>query len=221
MNNYVQSFIDNIYTTHNDSSVIQKALSRCFSTINENSIGLNIGAGSSQLHPSILNLDIAFSKSTDCVANAEQLPFADNTLDIVVTQETLEHVKDPFLVIKEINRVLKPNGILYCQVPFTIGYHPGPTDYWRFSVEGIQEMVERTGLHCDEVSIAVGPGTGFYRIVVEFWAVLFSVIYSRFYRPVKGIAALVFYPIKLLDPLLIRSPQANRIAGGYFVVAHK
>ncbi len=32
---------------------------------------------------------------------------------------------------------------------------------------------------------------------------------------------MLLYPIKLLDPVLINAPQADRIPGGYFVIMRK
>lgn len=221
MANLRQRFVRAIYATHNESSRVQLALSKCISYLEQGDVGLNVGAGHSHMHPAILNLDIVPTESVHVVAKAEYLPFADNCFKLVVTQETLEHVSDPFQAVQEIFRVLKPGGIVYCQVPFTIGYHPGPTDFWRFSIEGIQEMIQRAGFHCDQVEIAVGPATGFYRVAVEFWAVLISMLSSRLYYPSKALAALLLFPIKWLDPILIRSFQADRIAGGYYIIAHK
>jgi hypothetical protein len=37
------------------------------------------------------------------------------------------------------------------------------------------------------------------------------------YKPAKGGFALLLYPLKWLDGLLIGHPEADRIAGGYFV----
>ncbi len=214
-------FVSAIYATHNDSSQIRDALTRILSRLKPGDVGLNVGAGFTKLHPAILNLDIVTGTAIDCQAQAEHLPFADSVFDLILTQETLEHVRDPFLSVKEMYRVLKPNGVLYCQLPFVIGYHPGPTDFWRFSPEGIRALVEQAGFECEEVSIAVGPATGFYRIVVEFWAVLASALFGPLYYPVKGLAAVGFYPLKWLDGPMLRSAQVNRIAGGYFVIAHK
>ena len=99
--------------------------------------------------------------------------------------------------------------------------HPGPRDFVRWSRGGICELVQCVGFECQEVGISVGPATGFYRIAVEFWAVLFSGVWSELYLPVKGLVALLLAPLKLLDALMIRSPKADRIAGGYYVIARK
>lgn len=42
---------------------------------------------------------------------AETMPYPDNTFDIVTCVDVLEHVNDVPLVIAEISRILKPNGL--------------------------------------------------------------------------------------------------------------
>ncbi|MDM8566426.1 class I SAM-dependent methyltransferase [Candidatus Halobeggiatoa sp. HSG11] len=50
--------------------------------------------------------------------NIEQLSFADQSIDIIVSNDVLEHVNSPEKAIAEIYRVLKPNGEIFMTVPF-------------------------------------------------------------------------------------------------------
>jgi 2-polyprenyl-3-methyl-5-hydroxy-6-metoxy-1,4-benzoquinol methylase len=47
------------------------------------------------------------------LARGEALPFADDSLDIVVLNHIYEHVVDPEAVVADIHRVLRPGGVLY------------------------------------------------------------------------------------------------------------
>lgn len=51
------------------------------------------------------------------VANGMYLPFGDNTFDVVICSEVLEHIEDYAAVLSEIDRVLKPAGIFAASVP--------------------------------------------------------------------------------------------------------
>ena len=46
-------------------------------------------------------------------AEAEALPFADASFDVVTFVDVIEHVRDPRAAVKELSRVLKPGGTLY------------------------------------------------------------------------------------------------------------
>jgi SAM-dependent methyltransferase len=49
--------------------------------------------------------------------DASKLPFADKSFDKIICSEVLEHIENYPAVLQEINRVLKPNGILAVSVP--------------------------------------------------------------------------------------------------------
>ena len=48
------------------------------------------------------------------VADAEKIPFKDSYFDTIIANHVLFYLNDLNLGLKEISRVLKPNGILYC-----------------------------------------------------------------------------------------------------------
>ena len=52
------------------------------------------------------------------VADAERLPFADGSFDLVVACEVLEHLPDPSLALAEFRRVLSVSGSLLASVPW-------------------------------------------------------------------------------------------------------
>ncbi len=214
-------FVSKVYATHNESKWVKQALSEVLGALGPGKRGLNIGCGSTRLHGQVLNVDITRTTTVDCVADAQQLPFRSEAFDLVVTQETLEHVANPFQALCEMSRVLRKGGILYCQVPFVIGYHPGPTDFYRFTRQGVRQLVEQAGLHCVRIGIAVGPGTALYRVLVEFVASTVARVVPVMYMPVKALCAVILFPLKWLDSFLITGPQADRVAGGYFVIARK
>ncbi|MEN3045237.1 MAG: class I SAM-dependent methyltransferase [Candidatus Hydrothermales bacterium] len=51
------------------------------------------------------------------VGDGLSLPFKDNSFDLVICTHTLEHIKDPFLLLREMKRVLRNRGILYLSIP--------------------------------------------------------------------------------------------------------
>lgn len=68
---------------------------------------------------SIEYLKIAKSKNIDvCLALLEKLPYRSNMFDVVLCRDVFEHVLQFYDCIKEILRVLKPNGKLIFQVPY-------------------------------------------------------------------------------------------------------
>ena len=174
-----------------------------------------------KLHERVINIDVFDGKAIDIVNVGAQLPFRDSSVDLVVSQEVLEHVDAPANISAESFRILKPGGVFFCQVPFIIGYHPGPTDYWRFTCEGLPQLFQEQPWEIQELSRTLGHGSGTYRILVEFMAVNASIISHRLYRPGKAFFVLLLYPLQWLDCLTRFSKEADRIPGGYFCIAQK
>ncbi len=56
---------------------------------------------------------------------AEELPFEDNSFDLVYSTNVLEHVKDPRLVLRESLRILRPGGYLQFVVPNYFSFWEG------------------------------------------------------------------------------------------------
>ncbi|HET7011536.1 MAG TPA: class I SAM-dependent methyltransferase [Anaerolineales bacterium] len=214
-------FVRSVWATHNDSPAVRAAVSEVLANAGPGARGLNVGAGDTRWGARFVHVDLARAPAVDVVADALALPFAGETFDVVLSQETVEHLVDPFAAAREMGRVLARGGWIYLQAPFIIGYHPGPEDYWRFTRAGMAQLLQRSGAAPVRVDRSVGAGTGFYRILVEFLAGGAARVVPALYLPVKGLASLLCYPLKWLDRLVGRGAQADRIAGGYFAIGRK
>jgi len=50
-------------------------------------------------------------------ADAQRLPLPDETFDVVVSFETIEHLPNPHQFLQECNRILRPNGTIVVSTP--------------------------------------------------------------------------------------------------------
>jgi SAM-dependent methyltransferase len=99
---------------------------------------LDLGAGAGivpelslrQLRASIHGIDldprIAANKLIDyaCIADASAIPYADDSFDVVVADNVLEHLVSPQPVFREIARVLRPGGRFHFKTPNKAHYVP-------------------------------------------------------------------------------------------------
>jgi SAM-dependent methyltransferase len=72
-------------------------------------------------------------------------PILDESVDVILCTETLEHVPDPCVFLSEAFRVLKPAGRLILTVPFAARWHYIPHDYWRFTPSGLDRLLSSAG----------------------------------------------------------------------------
>jgi SAM-dependent methyltransferase len=213
-------FIRRFWASHKDSRVIRREIRSLMDELGGKR-GLNLGCGDTTWGLNVVNLDLVRTPAVGVIGDALALPFAAGSFRLVLSQEMVEHVADPFRAVREMARVLGPGGKLYLQAPFIIGYHPGPEDYWRFSRAGMRRLVEQAGLECLSVIRAIGAGTGMYRIAVEFFGGFAAPILPTAYLPAKAALSFLLYPLVWFNGFLDRGSQSDRIPGGYFAVGLK
>lgn len=105
--------------------------------------------------------------------DAHFLPFSDDTFDTVLCSELLEHCPRPWQVLEEIRRVLRPGGRVILSAPQTYRLHSDPHDYYRFTREGLIQLV---GVDCGLKIESIEPVGGTVDFAVDFCSKLVSMI---------------------------------------------
>lgn len=89
--------------------------------------------GLSTLDVDYTGVDFVEGKGVDVILDEPyRLPFEDNSVDILVSSSCFEHSELFWLSYLEMLRILKPEGILYLNVPNNGCVHRYPVDCWRF-----------------------------------------------------------------------------------------
>jgi len=73
-------------------------------------------------------------------------PIPADTYDVVVSGQVLEHVRKPWVWIKEVARVCRPGGNVITISPISWPYHAAPFDCWRAYPEGMRALYDEAGL---------------------------------------------------------------------------
>ncbi|AKA74664.1 class I SAM-dependent methyltransferase [Saccharolobus solfataricus] len=90
-----------------------------------------------------IGVDIEKGKFVDIVLSAEKLieRFGENSFDVVISTEMLEHVKDWRIVVNNMKLILKPMGYIYITTrSLGFPYHSYPYDFWRYEVEDMENI---------------------------------------------------------------------------------
>jgi 2-polyprenyl-3-methyl-5-hydroxy-6-metoxy-1,4-benzoquinol methylase len=145
---YSDNYFEGLLTGWNKTSypIISKLVKKCLEKYKPEII-LDLGCGNgiyfdvlTKYSKNIYGIDASEQSVILCskkgyrqvkLADATFLPFPDKYFDFVFTSEVLEHVENYIFMLTEINRILKPQGILFLtttcystaifQLPFNIG----------------------------------------------------------------------------------------------------
>jgi SAM-dependent methyltransferase len=75
----------------------------------------------------------------------EPVPLPDQSVDAVLSTQTIEHVPDVDFYLSECHRLLRPNGTLVLTAPMHWRHHEAPYDFFRFTRFGLTRLVEKHG----------------------------------------------------------------------------
>lgn len=120
-------------------------------------------------------------KGLDVQADAAALPFAGESYAAVLCSEVLEHVRDPLTVLRQIERVLQPGGVVLITVPFLFRQHGDPSDYGRYTEWYWGEHLRELGFEAIQIE-KQGLFGSVLADMLRHWAQQSLLSGGRFYR---------------------------------------
>lgn len=194
---------------------------RIVTETDESSAILVVGAGDNRFPVAadhqVVYTDVAIGAGIDFVCDAHDLPFESGSFDLVIAAAVLEHVADPYLVVEEIHRVLKPNGLVYASAPFLQPIHLGAYDFTRWTYTGYRRLFR----YFEEVALepVLGPGSTM-AYSIQYFITSFSG--KKKLRSLLNLFGLLLSrPFKLLDKVLLKQRSTLGFAAGYGFIGRR
>ena len=94
--------------------------------------------------------------SADIFWDGIEMPLKSNGYETVIATEVLEHCFEPEVVLKEINRVLKPGGTFFFTVPFLWNLHEVPNDAYRYTPFSLEKHLINSGFQDIKINATGG-----------------------------------------------------------------
>jgi len=208
-------FISKDYRTESSEVAFSKAID----DVNDNNICISIGGGPHRKHSKLLNVNIAPFANVDLVADAHNMPFADNVVDFIECEAVIEHLYNPAQAASEMYRISKKGAKIFIIIPFLQQYHGFPHHYQNFTLTGSCDLFKRAGFKIIESGTCVGPS---YVIAHLNCAYLQNYMPKIIGKPLSllwlGLASLLLKP---LDIWVNKNKDSHVLASTTYLVAEK
>jgi SAM-dependent methyltransferase len=89
--------------------------------------------------------------SVDIIAPITKIPLTNDSLDVIICTEVLEHVSDTYKAFKELSRLIKPGGVIIITVPFAYPLHEEPFDFVRLTSYQLRQCAKDNNLDVVEL----------------------------------------------------------------------
>lgn len=177
---------------------------------------LFIGGAGGRIPAGFLNLDISEAPGVDIVSDVQDLHIPDSSIAAIECDAVLEHVQSPEKAISEMHRVLKSGGYLHVVVPFCHPFHEYPSDFHRWSIEGLRHLLREFDiLH---VGTRTGPTATLLAFILEYLK-LFTPAPMK--KMVYGVAGWLVWPMRYIDLWLNKKPDSHTLANHMTALARK
>lgn len=188
---------------------------------------LDIGCGSKPYKElfnhckSYVGLEIEANKNLndiDFTYDGKTFPFEDEKFDSAICSEVLEHVFEPEIFLKEVNRVLKKDGKVIFTLPFFWDEHEQPYDFARYTSFGLKYILEKQNFEILEQN-KIGNNLSIISQMINCY--LYKKLYTKNNFLLKLISSLMFIIFNILGILMSFLPKNNDMYLDNLVIAKK
>ena len=131
----------------------------------------------------------SYANQPDLTWDGIVIPLPDGTIDCAMATEVLEHCPYPDKTLAEINRVLKPGGMLFVTVPFIWMLHEVPYDEYRYTPFALRRLVESSNFRILELSALGGWNASVAQFIANW------LYYGEGNQQLKRIGRVLFFPM--------------------------
>ena len=137
-------------------------------------------------------------RTTFWIEDGKELPVPANSLDGVACFQVLSVIDKPDEFFREINRVLKPGGILLITTDFL---YPAwsPEDRYRHTAFNLKQLAELNGFNVESTDSFGGFGSTVYALFMRFMR-SFPELWKRKKALAKAISAILYFILLMLLP---------------------
>jgi SAM-dependent methyltransferase len=162
----------------------------------------------------ITTLNMEGASSADIIWDLEKapLPIEDKRYNAVLLINVLEHIYHWDNLLKECQRILKPNGKLVAVIPFLYYLHPSPNDYFRYSRQALEKMFAEAGFSDIKIQ-ELGPGafSAAYNLIHRFFPPFMNFLLVR-------VAVGADSAARVISKMLGKKYTGDEYPLGYFIM---
>lgn len=147
-------------------------------------------------------------------------PLPDASAGCVTSFQVLEHVWDLNAYLGECHRLLGPDGLLILSTHGSWLYHPHPTDFRRWTRDGLLRELTQRGFEIIDTWSIVGP----LAWTTQFRTLAYHHVFSKLGplgRILSPLFCLLMYARMVLEDHLTPPPLARNNAAVYLVMARR
>lgn len=180
---------------------------------------LNLGSGPYIINENVVNVDMTAYPGVSVIADVCKVPLPDESAARIVSNTVLEHVHDPVLAVAEMHRLLQKDGLAYVTVPFLYPFHFSPSDYFRWTKEGLILLFK--DFEVVEIGVRAGPFSALCSYCSYTTGFIFSFGSASLNSYITNATMFIFFPIKFLDLIFNHWPEAHTVAAILYCVVRK